>query len=255
MYCFNSFNIITNYKGSLNRILKIIFGKDGSIYTIFPGFLYQEGIVACVSMKAGITSSNINLAEYGRIASCLVKYSHHPDGRVHFSQKGRVKTEIKKQSTALNIQNEHVFTLYVYGMNSFPTAKKQLPNSLTINLEENITGFKIIVHRYNKENILSGRQLNEPIIQFPDGTRKKGFAVTPTSKIPYHNYFLFITEEKWNIKRDKPLLLFLGGFDSRKVSGNIFKDTSFLVCMYPCDNADILRNTIGSIDLPVTETM
>jgi hypothetical protein len=56
------------------------------------------------------------------VTSHLVKYSHHPDGRAHFSQTGKIFTEIKKQSIALETQHGHMFSLLIQGLDGLEEA-------------------------------------------------------------------------------------------------------------------------------------
>ena len=64
----------------------------------------------------------MDLAASGRVASHLVKYSHHPDGRAHSSQHGKVRTEIKRQSVRLRDQQGHIFSAIIQGLAAFDEA-------------------------------------------------------------------------------------------------------------------------------------
>ncbi len=86
---FAEFNIVAVSGGQLHRVAKVVFQKrDGSIFVMFPSFAHNEGFVGELSMKAGAQSASYGLAESGKVAGHLVKYSHHPDGKAHFSQDG-----------------------------------------------------------------------------------------------------------------------------------------------------------------------
>jgi hypothetical protein len=65
----------------------------------------------------------VNIECGGKVTSHLVKYSHHPDGRAHFSQDGKILTAIKRQSIALDRQNGHMFTLYIQGLHALDVAR------------------------------------------------------------------------------------------------------------------------------------
>ncbi|NMB74335.1 MAG: hypothetical protein GYA21_04310 [Myxococcales bacterium] len=63
-----------------------------------------------------------------------VKYSHHPDGRAHFSQHGKVKTSIiNPDSMRLDDPSGgHLFTLRVQGLFDFePVSEKDLRVSVS----------------------------------------------------------------------------------------------------------------------------
>src|SRR5712691_4530164 len=80
-----------------HKVFQCQFAKrDGSVFISFPYFRHSEGLVSLASWPAGEVSSVVSLELGGRVSSHLVKYSHHPDGRAHFSQDGKVLTVIKK---------------------------------------------------------------------------------------------------------------------------------------------------------------
>src|SRR6266481_8893375 len=95
---FPEFNIVAVSDGKKHRVAKVKFQKsDGSILVMFPSFRHTEGLVCRLTMMAGVQTESYGLAEHGKVAGHLVKYSHHPDGKAHFSQDGLVRTEIKKE--------------------------------------------------------------------------------------------------------------------------------------------------------------
>lgn len=56
-----------------------------------------------------------------RTTTQLPKYSHHQDGRAHFSQDGKVYTMIKRQACPIRDINGHAFTMHIQGIEHFPT--------------------------------------------------------------------------------------------------------------------------------------
>jgi hypothetical protein len=52
-------------------------------------------------------------------SSHAVKYTHHIDGRAHFSQDGKIYTRVKRQSTRLDAIDGHVFTLKLQNFEQF----------------------------------------------------------------------------------------------------------------------------------------
>ena len=84
------------------KVFQVVFPTDGSLFVTFPYFRHRTGILAAATIPAnGQTSSQVDLQVGGKIASHDVKYSHHTDGRAHFSQAGKVFTVVKRQSIAL----------------------------------------------------------------------------------------------------------------------------------------------------------
>jgi hypothetical protein len=120
---FRSEHVVVTVKadGHRHKIFQIFFGADGSLYVTFPYFTHTNGILAVVTITGPPgSSSTVDLADTGKVASHLDKYSHHPNGRAHFSQDGKVRTEIKRQAVALNSQRGHIYTLLVQNLRSFP---------------------------------------------------------------------------------------------------------------------------------------
>jgi hypothetical protein len=64
----------------------------------------------------------VSLEDGGKVTSHLVKYSHHADGRAHFSQTGKIITAIRRQLVALERQHGHIFSLLIQGLNALDVA-------------------------------------------------------------------------------------------------------------------------------------
>src|SRR5437667_2768383 len=81
------------------KVFQCQFAKrDGSLFVNFPYFKHSQGVVSLVGWPGGYASTTLSLEPGGRVSSHLVKYAHHPNGRAHFSQDGRVLTLIKKNA-------------------------------------------------------------------------------------------------------------------------------------------------------------
>src|SRR5436853_6424490 len=97
---FRSERIILTVKRDERRhkVVQIIFGRDGSLFVNFPYFRHRTGILAAATIPGnGQKTSEVSLQIGGKIASHLVKYSHHPDVRALFSQDRKVHTANKPQ--------------------------------------------------------------------------------------------------------------------------------------------------------------
>ena len=228
---------------------------------MFPSFTHNEGLVGELSMKAGARTASYGLANHGKVAGHLVKYSHHPDGRTHFSQDGRVRTEIKRQSVPLDRQHSHMFTILVEGLKNFspPRVNDKTP-ALILKTEGNPKAMKI-VGRWYPLNKLSGFEKSQSLpaaisIAFPDGKQSIGWLVAPPVDSRYSQFGLFMAPEEIAplSTADDPCLIFLGGFDPSDIAADYSKDTSFLFLKYPCLDPGDLRKSIGSIDFSPIET-
>ena len=75
------------------KAFQIVFGGDGSLFITFPYSRHRTGILSASAIPAtGTRQSQVNLEQGGKVTSHLVKYSHHTDGRAHFSQTGKIVT-------------------------------------------------------------------------------------------------------------------------------------------------------------------
>ena len=105
------------------KVFQVVFPTDGSLFVTFPYFRHRTGILAAATIPAnGQTSSQVDLQVGGKIASHDVKYSHHTDGRAHFSQAGKVFTVVKRQSIALEKYQGHIFSVLIQGVEGFDQA-------------------------------------------------------------------------------------------------------------------------------------
>jgi hypothetical protein len=197
----------------------------------------------------------------GKIASHLVKYSHHPDGRAHFSQDGKVFTQIKRQSVALDQQWGHIFTVQLQGIEGFDAAddKKYFGASpkrtaLTFDLPEESTTqtIKLVGRWFDISALPFGGQRPSvigPLVPAQDsqGKQQNGFLVAS----PYDNarHVLLLTCEPIpKVSSEPESLLFYGGFSPRTVMDNTSQEAGFLAFMYPVAEAENLKRTIGTID-------
>ena len=255
--------ILTLQDGSRRyKACQLFFGRDRSLFVNFPYFRHRTGILAEATIPGNRqTTSHVNLQIGGRIASHLVKYSHHPDGRAHFSQDGKVRTEIKRQSVALDEQWGHIFTVLMQGLEGFDEAdaNKDTGSSpkrtvLTFQLgeESGSQTIKLVGRWFDVAALNLGGQRPPTIgpmlaAQDPDGKRQNGFLVAS----PYDNarHVLFITCELVpRVSPESELLLFYGGFAAREAMNDTAQDAGFLAFMYPVADAEELKKTIGNID-------
>lgn len=104
---------------SHHQICQIQFNKkDGGIFVSTPYCGSGSGVVSNAVVGKGPTYT-IALDPGGKVTSHLVKLSHHPDGEVHFSQTGKVVTEIRRKSFRLVDSIGEVFALHVYQPKQF----------------------------------------------------------------------------------------------------------------------------------------
>src|SRR4051812_42224364 len=202
--------IITIQRGAIRyKVLQVFFGRDGSLFVNFPYFRHREGILGAATLPADAPATTaVNVVHCGKVASHLVKYSHHPDGRAHFSQDGKVRTEIKRQSVRLDEHGGHIFSVLIQGLPAFRTDVSvdipPTPKRATINFDMNsvaeapLDTFKIVGRWFNIADMqYSGVVQGKigPIVptQQPDGRQLNDFAIASPSENVQH--FLLLTCE------------------------------------------------------------
>lgn len=255
---FKSFDIVAKASGALRRIAKVKFNRDGSIYVFFPGFAKTEGVLCRARLSAGQSAqTNLDLTEDGRVTAHLVKYAHHPDGEAHFSQDGKVKTEVRRKSAPLHEQKGHLFTIQVQNIESFRLLPAPRREQLTLELPENVRALKITGwrHRFADLKLPEGivPTVSPKGIQTADGVTRVGLFVAPPEGEPFDDTVLFLAVEEtpWLSDDKAPHLIFIGGFDPVSIAINHSLDTEFLAFAYPCADFAQLKDRIGCIDLPV----
>jgi hypothetical protein len=266
--CFRSEQyVITVEVGSFRyKLLQFMFRKtDGSLFINFPYYAYKEGIVSHVTWLPELAPpANLDLKDEGKVTSHSVKYSHHPDGRAHFSQDGKVFTVIKKQSVPINDIQGHVFTVQLQGLNFFEQLRPieyYLPPSVKRTVlifpfgDKEPEAIKIVGRWYSqavlmsnmKSGILSprmtaitpqGKEYSSYLCSSPEGHAGEGRIMVITCEgIPKLS------------KDEETTLTFIGGFDMSTIVNDLSTITTFLALSYPVDNANALRKRIDTIDL------
>lgn len=113
------------------KVFQVLFQKsDGSLFVSFRYFKDVAGLLTLVTLNARTKyPTSVSLLDGGKVTGHKVKYSHHPDGRVHFSQDGKVRTVIQKKSIPLSEAEGHLFTVQLQGLKDFSelSAKEKQP--------------------------------------------------------------------------------------------------------------------------------
>lgn len=247
------------------KICQILFSKkDGSLFVNFPYFKHSRGLVSVVTLRGGTKiPTNADLKPGGKVTSHLVKYAHHPNGRVHFSQAGQVLSQIKKQSLPLGAAQEHIFTIQLQGLTAFdainPDKDLEPPSEkrtvLKFQFTEKEPAAIKLVGRWYSYDELKNRMTG--IVQGPriqartlSGQMYNGFLLSPPLNNPMSRYILLVICEAIPIldKKEPTALTFIGGFDPPDVINNLSVDTKFLALSYPASNYRRLLKQLGSID-------
>lgn len=249
-----------------HKIFQVVFGKsDGSLYITFPYFNSQKGFLSTATFPNFTREAQINLEPTGKVTSHQVKYAHHPDGEVHFSQSGKVRTSIRRKCLPLAIAEGHLFTIQVQNISSFDEdmvsqdrPAKQTRTTLNFKFDGiEPGGIKFVARWHRPETFLLTSKVKDkvfgPIVptQTPDRKVRKAYLVGTPSNFPLNDFLLAITCEGTDLleKESKSLLMFIGGFDPPEIMNDPSKSFSFLYMSYPAHEYATLEKRLGSIDI------
>jgi hypothetical protein len=242
------------------KAFQIGFDKDGSLFIHFPYFRHRTGILSSSEIPAtGERKADVNIEHGGKVTSHRVKYTHHPDGRAHFSQDGKIFTAIKRQSISLDTQNGHMFTLYIQGLHAFDVAKTAKDvEAISINrsvidfqIEPTAEAIKFVGRwldinklRVSEPNVTVGRRLT---MVDPDGVRADAILVaSPHANVKHVLAITCVAIP--GLGPDPEVFLFLGGFDATETMTDPTKEGGFLAFLYPLSEAANVRERLGSVD-------
>ena len=192
----------------------------------------------------------------------LGEYSHHPDGRAHFSKDGKISTVIRRQSVALDAYRGHIFALIIQGLEEFKRAddgKDLAPHSaqratliFPFDKSPEPDAVKFVGYWHHVSTLPIAGQIQSSVgpslaTLNSEGKPQNGFLVGS----PYSNgdHVLYISCQQ--IRRVSPeasLLHFYGGFDAREIMDDITREAGFLAFLYPAADVEELSKTLGTID-------
>lgn len=246
------------------QLCLVVFGKDGSMYISTPYFGAGAGTVTSAAVGDG-PPHQISFAPGGRVTSHLVKFSHHPDGEVHFSQDSKVRTEIKRRSFNLVASIGEVLQLHIYhpaGFEAIDLVRQKTDRVYLLNVFKGDLPSAIVVRGEwrRKRDIAANTEPRGGIVP-PITTvihRRTGVDSVVTllgqpEGWPLRDHVLMLscypTTPLDNIT-DKTMIL-LGGWDPADVAppGQHAKQTGCLAWLYPQKNAEAAAARLGTIDL------
>ncbi|MGE0453495.1 MAG: hypothetical protein AB7O37_00025 [Vicinamibacteria bacterium] len=238
--------------------------RDGSVRVCFPYFPHTHGLVSKATIPAGPRQADLALQVGGKVSSHLVKYSHHPDGTVLFSQTGRVLSSVRKQGVPLSVIEGHVFTLHAQGLLEFAEATpKDLRNAvpsprrtrLVYRFEDSMPASVKFVGRLHSLEAVA-EMAPDGVIQpkghamDPDGKVTATFVCAPPDHFPGPDRLLLLSCEPLGaLDRERAAsIVFLGGFDPPAIVNDLTVPSSVPAFSYPVASAEELRERLGSID-------
>ena len=228
------------------KAFQIGFDNDGSLFIHFPYFQHRTGILSSSEIPAtGERKTDVNIEHGGKVTSHRVKYSHHTDGRAHFSQDGRIFTAIKRQSISLDRQSGHMFSLYIQGLHALDIAKTA-KDSEGIAIRRSVIDFLIqptadaikFVGRWLDIKKLRVSEPNATVgprhtMLDPDGGRIDAIlAASPHSNTKHVLAITCVAIPR--LGPDPEIFLFTGGFDAPETMTDPTKKAGFLTFGIRC---------------------
>jgi len=235
--------------------------KDGSFFISFPYYKQSTGLLSRATIKK--SQKQFSLSESGKVTNQRVKFTYHPDGRVHFSQDGKILTVIKNNSARLIQAEWHIFSIIIQGLNDFgelkPNEHEPLLSAKKTILNYRFEGnppdaIKFIAHWYSESSLLTrvSHFGNKPWFfdEGPNSSRVGGAIISnPFIKGP-GKYYLLLTYEGIPLidKGNYSNLIFYGGFSSSQ-NEHTNDEKSFLALSYPASKTyEDLVQLLGTVD-------
>jgi len=237
------------------KAFQVLFHKDGSFFISFPYFRHRIGLLSISSIPAtGSRESQVNLEHGGKVTSHLVKYSHHVDGRAHFSQDGKIFTTIKRQSIALDRQHGHIFSLLIQGLQALDPAQDELQSAKRASVEfamESPEAIKFVGRWFdvNAMRFSNPTPTIGPIVPGLDSDGNRSDQIFTASPFADAHHVLAISCIPIPSLGTAPeIFLFYGGFSSSDFMADTAKEAGFLAFLYPVVDSEKLRERLGSVD-------
>lgn len=247
---------------SHKKIFQVQFSRsDGSLFLHFPYFSETDGFLSHARRNPRSEGHGIDYESEGARTSHRVKFSHHPDGRAHFSQTGRIRTEIKKSACRLNTISGIVFLVRIHGLSRFEPVTERDTKSrrdrilVGAEFDGEVEAVDFIGYWYPKQHLLTktSEETLGPLVQFrgPTGATETGALACPASNMPPRERVVVLSAVASTPTADmKPFLLMVGGFDSPLSLTEPQAETSFLMLAYPREAVELVSDLFPSVDLP-----
>ncbi len=191
----SEFSVTVCTPTSVHRVLKLLFGRDGSIYVTFPGLTISEGIAAPVTVPPGEQFLNINMT--AKQTGHVVKYSHHASGEALFSltRKVRTEAELRRNIAPLTTFTGTLFVMQIQDMSAFVGPGKSKAPSVDLAFPHPVNSMCLSCIRAPLSQLLAS------------GT---SFCVSPPSGTPFDDFGLVFITSQNPLKKSPPAFIFLG---------------------------------------------
>lgn len=251
--------IAANYRSTGFKVMDVIRRHDGGLAIEFPYLDHAEKIVSLCTIPANRPrDSNVSLMPGGKLVSGPVMYRHSVSGKMGFFQPDSEVPVLEKMGPPLLETAGHVFSAQFQGINGFeplPAEEMdQCPSAdrtvLTFKFDAGLPpAIKVVGRSMSRHEILQQTESASPrpdtlgpVIETitSDGKVSRGFLLGTPGGSHSHEWLLLVDvhdHSKATPSRN-PAIQFLGGFDSRGITADLSKTTTFLALSLPVDEAD-----------------
>lgn len=248
------------------QLCQIGFAKrDGTIFVSFPYLPRSDGILSVARFPDTQTGQvTLSFGDEAKSTSHLVKFTHHPDGAAHFSQDGKVRSVVRRQSFRLDGPIGHVFQMSAYlpaGFSRFDQTTRRTKRTYLRNLftDQLPMAVQVRAEWRRKESIIPNIQplgaTSGPVTRVQSrhtGEENVVHFLGQPDSFPLREHVLLVTV---NATKSLPTfsssgVIFLGGYDPHEIQAGDppVRQTGCLVAIYPASTHDELKRRIESID-------
>jgi hypothetical protein len=234
--------VLAEWPGGKVKLFGLQFLKDGFCVD-FAYHPNSRGLLSRQEVETGQTEIHPNRG--GVITSHRVKYSHHLDGRAHFSQDGKVLTRVIAQSSILTGTVQHIFSIELQGLRHFrPVTERDRFGNANWQSAIEPTALHVCGRWLQLEDPGDCAKVRLPVTTtFDDGSSRLGLAFAAPESSRLDGLLILEVLERFDRVSPAPwYVAFTGGFVER---AGVSEPESALYLVYPADHIDYLP----SIDL------
>lgn len=242
------------------KLCQLMFLRDGSLTVSFPYFQEAACQLAIGTMPGAPMIPHLTLNQNLWGSSHSVKYTHHLDGRAHFSQDGRIRTIVRRQSVPLTDADGHIFTFSVQGFSAFkalPKEQRHAPGARRTNLffrfaKKSLSAIKLVGYVYRREKFLDSlvdpKPPVGPIMSLigPDGQVRAGAIITAPNAP--ERILVVAAESIPPLNRGRPTMVFIAGFDPPELVNDYTRTSDFLFMASPPGDLERIIREYGTVD-------
>jgi hypothetical protein len=270
------FVVLLNANDGDRRLFSVQFERRANglgYYVHLPYFAHARGVLSRIVVPGPAAGpTKVDLQPAGTTTTQRVKFTHHPDGAVHFSQDGKVLTKVRTRTPPLSTYQRHLFTVNYWGLDAFETAApkdlkgpKSDRTSVRFQVDDLSLPVSQLAGRIVAEQIgvppggididpkvVARGPITEPIIyRRADGSRNHGIPLFPLRRQP-DDFGIILTHlpNDRSSGMDAASLVLVGGWD--EPHGKQGPLTGIAIHYTDHDPAewDKLVQARGTIDLP-----